>query len=263
MGITYRLNDAIMFYGSFATAADINGGESDVGTSASYGGLQNVNGDFEGPPERSVNWELGTKLELFDHRFLLTAAVFQTTKSDVYEASGRGYTPDGLGNTGENRVRGFELGLAGNITDAWSFQGGLTVLDTEVLASDFDPNAIGLTLSNTADFQFSAQTRYQVTDAFAFGAAVKHKSERYGGQPDTRADYATDVNGDFVAYNNPVPAYTVADLFAEYRFNNNLSLRVNVNNVFDETYYLTVYRSGSFLYRGDARQATATLNLRF
>ncbi|MCB2065644.1 MAG: TonB-dependent receptor [Erythrobacter sp.] len=272
VGVTYDLSDHAMIYASFSTAADINGGESDVGASAGYGGLQTIGGTFRGgAPERSVNWELGTKLDLFDERFLLTAAIFQTTKSDVFESQGTGYDTAGTGNTGRNRVRGFELGLAGNITDAWSLQGGLTVLDTEVLRSSDALNAaqlalgatnVGKALANTADFQFSVQSRYQLTDDFAFGVAVKHKSERYGGQPDTAAPFVQFADGTF-EYSNTVPSYTVADLFAEYRFNNKLSLRVNVNNVFDETYYLTVYRSGTFLYRGDARQAVATLNLRF
>lgn len=263
LGLTYRLNDWAMVYGSFATAADINGGESDLGTNAGYGGLVIIDGEFRGgSPERSTNWELGTKLELFDHKFLLTGAIFQTTKDDVLEGSGGGYTPDGTGNTGKNRIRGFELGLAGNITPAWSMQGGLTYVDTEVLESAVDAANVGKELANTANWQASFQTRYQVTDAFAIGGAVKYKGERYGGQPDTAANFTTLADGSFV-YNNPVPSYTVADLFAEYRINRNMSLRVNVNNVFDEDYYLAVYRSGAFLYKGDARQAVATLNLRF
>ena len=60
-----------------------------------------------------------------------------------------------------------------------------------------------------------------------------------------------------------MPAYTVGDIFAEYQFNKNLDFRLNVNNVTNEDYYLAVYRSGSFLYKGDARQIVGTLNLRF
>lgn len=262
VGVTYEVTEGAMVYASFSTAADINGGESDLGTNAGYGGLIIVDGEFRGgKPERSVNWELGTKLNLFDEKFLLTAAVFQTTKSDVFEGSGGGYTPDGTGNTGKNRIRGLELGLAGNITPEWSMQGGLTVIDTEVLRSAVDPLNVGKELANTAKFQASFQTRYQV-GPFALGFAVKHKGKRYGGQPDTAAPFSTLPDGSFV-YSNAVPAYTVGDIFAEYRFNKNLDLRVNVNNVTNEDYHLTVYRSGAFLYKGDARQIVGTLNLRF
>lgn len=262
LGATYKLGETGMVYASVATAADVNCGESDVGTNAGYGGCVVLDGQIgNGKPERSVNLELGTKFNLFDDKFLLTAAVFQTTKTDVLEASGGGYVPDGTGNTGKNRVRGVELGLAGNITPEWSMQGGLTVMDAEVLESASDPESVGKTLSNFADFQAQFQTRYQIGD-FALGFAVKHKSKRYAGQPDAAPAYGTRPDGSFY-YSQPVPAYTVGDLFAEYRFNRNMDFRLNVNNLTNEDYYLAAYRSGAFVYKGDARQIVGTLNLRY
>ena len=89
-------------YASAATAADINGGESDVGTSGGYGGTIIYNGQVAGAePESSDNLELGTKWNLLDDKLLLTAALFQITKSDVME--GADYTSVGTFNTGENR----------------------------------------------------------------------------------------------------------------------------------------------------------------
>jgi len=248
-----------MIYFTAASAADINGGESDTGTSSGYGGLVIFNGDAAGAkPERSVNLELGTKFNLFDERLLLTASAFQIVKSDVME--GADYAALGTFNTGRLRVRGVEIEAAGNITDEWSVQGGLTWMDAKVRASATPAN-IGKTLANFADFQASVQTRYQFTDAFAMGAAVKHKSSMYGGQPDTAALFTTTANGFY--YNQPVPAYTVADLFFEYRFSGRVDLRVNVNNVTNTDYYTAVYRSGTFLYKGDARQVVATVNVKF
>ncbi len=39
-GLVYQITPEINVYASFGTAQDINGGESDVGNSSSYGGLQ-------------------------------------------------------------------------------------------------------------------------------------------------------------------------------------------------------------------------------
>ena len=262
LGVTYQLFEDGMIYASAATAADVNCGESDVGTNAGYGGCIVLDGQIGmGKPERSVNLELGTKFNLFDDKFLLTAAVFQITKSDVFEASGGGYEPTGTGNTGKNRVRGVELGLAGNITPEWSMQGGVTLMDAEVRESASNPDSVGLTLSNFADFQAQFQTRYQIGD-FALGFAVKHKSKRYAGQPDTAPGFGTREDGS-TYYSQPVPAYTVGDLFAEYKFNRNMDFRLNVNNLTNEDYYTAAYRSGAFLYKGDARQIVGTLNLRY
>ena len=78
-----------MFYVAWATGADINSGESDTGTNCGYGGLcsATINGDvvYQAKPERSDNFEIGTKWEFFDSRLLVTAAGFQTDKKDVME----------------------------------------------------------------------------------------------------------------------------------------------------------------------------------
>ena len=92
--------------------------------------------------------EVGTKWELFDRRLLATAALFQT---DVDNARTNASMPtqrerrlDRQPSTGEYRVRGIELGVAGNITRDWSVFGGLVLLDTEVLKSDdLNPQDIG------------------------------------------------------------------------------------------------------------------------
>lgn len=44
------------------------------------------------------------------------------------------------------------------------------------------------------------------------------------------------------------------DLFASAIGNKNMDVRLNVGNVTDKDYYLAAYRSGSFLYMGDARE---------
>ncbi|HEX7874869.1 MAG TPA: TonB-dependent receptor [Sphingobium sp.] len=263
LGLTYKVGGGGVFYVTAASAADINGGESDVGTSAGYGGtIIDPSGNASSKPERSLNLEAGTKWNILNEKLLLTAAIFQTTKYDVMESlGGADYTSTGTFNTGQNRVRGFEIGASGNITDAWSVQAGLTVMESKVQKSYTAAN-VGKTLANFAKFQFDLQSRYQFTDQFAMGFAVKHKSKRYGGQPDTAAPFTTNSDGSYY-YSIPVPAYTVGDLFMEYKINNNMNLRLNVNNITDTNYYLAVYRSGAFLYKGDGRQVMGTLSFDF
>lgn len=259
-GLTYKVGGGGMFYASVASSADVNCGESDVGTNSGYGGCIIQNGEIAGArPERSWNFELGTKWNILNERLLLTAALFQTNKKGVLE--GAGYSSVGSFNSGSNRVRGLELGIAGNLTDAWSVQGGLTWMGSEITKAA-NPLHVGKTLSNFAKFQASLQTRYQVTDKFAIGGAIKHKSRRYGGQPDTAAAFMTNPDGSFF-YTRPVPAYTVGDIFAEYHVNDNIELRLNVNNITDTKYYLAVYQGGFFMYKGDARQVLGTLSVKF
>jgi catecholate siderophore receptor len=252
-GLSYKLLPKLIVYGSAASAQDINGGEADSGTNSGYGGTVLYQNSIAGAkPETSVNLELGAKWNLLDEKLLATAALFQTKKSDVME--GANYDTVGTFNTGSNRVRGIEVGLAGNLSENLSAQVGAAVMKSRVLGSATPAN-IGHPLSNFADKSFSAQAKYQLTNAFSFGAVARYESGRCGGQPDTGAGYS--AGGEC---SQPVPSFTVVDLFAAYRFSKKLDMRVNVLNVANKDYFTAVYRSGAFLYKGDARALRVTLN---
>jgi catecholate siderophore receptor len=256
LGISYKINPMGMVYAAYGTAQNINGGEPDTGTSAGYGGLVVYNGSAAGAkPVTSRNIELGTKWNLLDDKLLATAAIFQTTKSDVMEgATGLDYDAAGVFNTGKNRVRGIEFGLAGNLTKNFQVQAGMAIMQSRVLAS-YLPANVGLPLANFANRSAAIQGKYQVTRDFAFGAVARAESGRCGGQPNNGAGYA---NG---TCSQPVPGFSVYDLFATYRINKHADLRLNVLNVTNKDYYTAVYRSGAFLYKGDGRAVRLTLNL--
>jgi len=229
----------------------------DVGTSGGYGGLITFNGQAAGAdPERTESVELGTKWNIFDGKLLLAAALFETRKSDVME--GADYDSAGTFNTGKNRIRGVEVSATGNITEKLSAQVGYVTMDSEVLDSFSEANE-GKTLSNFADNSGYALLRYQLTEQLAFGGAVKYESKRYAGQPDSAAAFNTATG----AYSQPIPSYTVIDLFGEYEFTKQLNARLNLGNITDKEYYLAAYPSGSFLYYGDAFNARLTLNYEF
>ena len=256
LGVTFKLNDAAMVYATYASAADINGGESDVGTSSGYGGAIIYQGSIAAAkPERSKSYELGLKLNLMQEKLLVTAAAFRVDKTGVME--GADYDSVGTFNSGANRVEGLEFGVTGAVTDKLTLQAGATFMDSEITKSATATN-FGRALANFANTSGTAQAKYQFTDKFSLGGVVKYKSKRYGGQPDTAAP----VNAQG-AYSQVVPAYTTVDLFGAYRVNSHLEARLNVNNVSNEDYYLAVYRGGFFLYKGDARNVRFTLNYDF
>ena len=164
---------------------------------------------------------------------------------------GADYETTGTLNTGKNRVDGVEVSLVGNITDKLSAQFGAAVMNAEILES-VDAENEGATLANFADKSLYLQLRYQATDAFSFGAATTYSSEMYVGQPDSAANE-----------DRGVPDYTVYDLFATYKLNEQLSVRLNVANITDEDYYFTAYRSGAFTYIGDRRNAQLSVTYEF
>jgi len=250
LGLVYDIAENGNVYATYSTSTNINGGESDVGGNCGYGGLcssaENVD---KAKPEDVQNIELGTKWNLMDNKLLATAAIFQITKDNVME--GTDYDTEGTYNTGKNRVQGAEISLVGNITDRLSTQFGYSLMQSEILESVNEDNEGGR-LANFADRSGYLQLRYQATDKFAFGSAATHSSEVYVGQPDSAAN--EDIR---------VPAYTVVDLFASYKVNDRLNTRLNVGNVADRDYYLTAYRSGSFAYIGDARNAQLSVAYEF
>jgi len=48
-----------------------------------------------------------------------------------------------------------------------------------------------------------------------------------------------------------------------YNFTEDLTMRVNVGNIFDEEYYTSTYRAPKFMYIGDRRSVRATLTYQF
>lgn len=261
-GVTYKITPNLIAYANYSSSQDINGGESDVGGNSGYGGVIILAGQVaSAKPERSKNYEAGLKWNAFDQKVLFTAAVFQIDKTDVHE--GQGYSTIGTYNSGANRVKGIELGASGAITDRLTVQAGITIMDAKIIKS-YPVTApalpiVGLTLSNFAEKSAVLQAKYQLTDSFYFGGSVKYEGEKYGGQPDTAPSRTAGTNN----YSRKVPAYTVGDVFAAYRFGPKLEARLNVSNVADKDYYLAVYQGGFFMYKGDGRAARLTLNYDF
>ncbi len=250
IGLVYNINEDANVYLTYSSSANINGGESDVGGNCGYGGLCGSSDVVDqSKPEQTENLELGTKWNILGDKLLASAAVFQITKDDVME--GADYDTTGTLNTGKNRVDGVEVSLVGNITPRLSTQFGAALMNAKILNS-VDPANEGKTLANFADKSLFLQLRYQPVDAFSVGATATYSSEAFVGQPDSAANEERSV-----------PSYTVFDLFASYRFNEQLSTRLNIGNVSDEDYYLTAYRSGSFAYIGDRRNAQLSVQYEF
>lgn len=254
VGASYKFLPNANVYASYSTASNINGGESDVGSSCGYGGIcTDAAANSLGTPENTQSIEIGTKWQLMGGKLLATAALFRITKDDVMEQlpSGTGYADFGTLNTGRNRVEGVEFGLSGNLTSKLSAQAGVTVMNAKVLDSS-NPDNVGKTLANFADKSASLHLKYQATPKFAFGGTLTYESERYTGQPDSAANQAMEI-----------PAHTTLDVFASYAFDRNLRARLNIGNVTNEDYYLAAYRSGAFTYKGDARNAQLTVEYDF
>lgn len=193
------------------------------------------------PPEESETWELGAKWDMLDRRLLVSTAIFRTDKTNAR-------TTDPLTSivtlTGEQRVQGFELGVTGNITRAWSVFAGYTYLDSEITASAV-PAERGNQLPNTPEHSLSFWTTYKVGDRFEFGAGGAYVDSRFANTINTRE----------------ADAYLVVDAMASWNVTEAVVLRANVYNIGDEEYLDSL--GGGHAVPGQARSAVVSLGFRF
>lgn len=244
LGVTYKPQDNISIYGAFGTSTNPMGSEIAAG-GGYYGGLDTAGQALA--PEKNTSIEAGIKYEFNDH-LLLTAALFQTTKKNGRETSGRGAnatTTDTL----EYRFRGIELGVAGRVSDRIGLFGGAVFMDSEILQAQ-DPADVGSSVATIAHEQINLLMTYDVTDRLMLGGQINWQGEMELG--------TTATNG------RKLPSYLTLDLVGSYELSDTSVLNFGVKNVADKTIYDTAYRSGEpFTYVGPGREVWATLEVKF
>ncbi|WP_027896440.1 TonB-dependent receptor [Zestomonas thermotolerans] len=195
-------------------------------------------------PERNRNVELGTKWDFFDERLGLQAALFKTTKKNARVNDINGI-PE---NIGETEIKGFEIGVNGQLTANWNMFASYTYLDSELVkgAQDANPSNDGNRVQSTPENSFSFWTTYNLTDALTVGAGANYVDSRFG-------DAANTIE---------VPSYWRYDAMAKYVVNKNLDFQLNVQNLTDKRYFDQVY-SAHMAHVAPGRTALLSTNFHF
>ncbi|MFW3426569.1 TonB-dependent siderophore receptor [Aliarcobacter butzleri] len=195
-------------------------------------------------PKEGKNYEAGIKGEYFDKKLNAGLTLFRLEQDNVAESI-NGVFVDGSNGTEQAyksmkgvTSKGIELEIGGEITDNWDISAGFTHFE----AKDANKNKVNTT---TPRNNINIFTKYTIND-FSFGAGVNWKSKGYS-KSDTR-----EITQD---------AYAVVDLMASYKFNKNLSTQLNINNLFDKTYYIG-YGTSSYNY-GDPVNGILSLKYKF
>jgi catecholate siderophore receptor len=228
-------------------------------------------------PEEGRNYEAGFKWEARGGLLSLTGAVFRNERSNYRVPSGDPLLPVQLLD-GSSRVDGVALGAAGKITEQWSVFANYTYLKSKVLqgASDFVARG-GVTgterdwikgdpIVQVPDHSFSIFTTYDVTPTIQLGYGVTYTGESYLTQHSGVQAVPATTPVSYVG-RSTIPlvkseAYSVHRLMATWRATERLDVRVNVNNVFDKTYYTRI-RNNGWATPSDGRFASLTLSYRF
>ncbi|MGI1970511.1 TonB-dependent receptor [Shewanella baltica] len=189
-----------------------------------------VNNKLNLKPEYGIQYEVGTKWELFDDSLLLTAAVFDITLENITISeklsSPIGDFTDITTQGGEQKHRGFEVGAQGQLGDSWFVTSSMMYLDAEYKtgAGKVDGKILdGKTPVDAPEWSANIWTRYEVTDNFAMNFGAIYVGERF-------ADTNNTISKDGYVRFDIGAAYTM-DIMGK-----DVSLRANVRNLFDTEY---------------------------
>lgn len=248
-GLVWKPMENGSIYTSYATSASPPGGLVGEGVDSNAPPTGINTSDLK--PEETVNYELGTKWDLFHDRLSLTAAVFRTEKknarilvnSNTYE------------NAGESRVDGLELSASGKLTEQWQVFAGYSYLKSELVDPGKNGNRQGVVtagsnkgneMPNTPKNAFSLWTTYDITSKLTVGGGAFYVDDVYGDAGNT-------------VY---VPSYTRYDAMASYKLTKNVDLQLNVQNLTDKTYYDKAY-GAHFANQAAGRTALLTTSFHF
>ncbi|WP_416363289.1 TonB-dependent siderophore receptor [Pseudomonas sp. NFX183] len=191
-------------------------------------------------PDEGQNYEIGLKGEFFDGRLNTSLAYFEVHETnraisdDAY--NNQTPTPDNYAFKGSKAVtKGYEAEISGELSPGWQLQGGYT----HKIVRDEDGKKIS---TFEPENQVNLNTTYKLKgalDKFTVGGGVRWQTKAWNeiwNQPLNKNQDITQSS------------YTVVDLMTRYQVTKNLSATVNLNNIFDTTYYTNVgfYNSAAY-----------------
>ena len=205
-GIIYKPQENISIYASYSESFLPRSGEQ----------FANINGDNNRlDPDVFENQEIGIKWD-FAEGMSFTAAVFDNEKT----------SPELEDNNAERFIivnsefSGFELQLAGQVTEAWFMTANYSNLD-----GDFEDT--GRIPRELPENTFSVWNNYQVNEKFGLGLGVTYQDESFIDNGNTRT----------------LPSYTRFDASAYYDISPKLRVQLNVENLFDKLYFPNAHSS--------------------
>jgi catecholate siderophore receptor len=252
IGLVHKLQLTTSLYASYGNAFNISGSFDRNQVQLAGGGVTEpiVGAGFATPPEQIKAYEIGAKWRV-GSALNLNAALFRTETSDgrfPAQVAGDASIPNVA-----YHINGFEMLAAGNVTPKWRLYSGYTYLDSLVTKAPSNPFAVGQWLGGTPQHSFNVFTTYDVTQKITLGGGVQHVAQQTSGvQPK-----AKEVPRDNLKV--AIPGYTVADLYATFKFNRQTQLRLNLFNAANTRYIAQLAEGGAQGIPGKGRQLIATL----
>jgi len=209
-GLVYKPIEPVSLYGSYGVSHLPGSGDQFASLTPTTHALE---------PEGFTNREIGLKWDLRP-ALSLTAAWYRLDRNNTAAPDPNSTTR--LVQTGRQRGTGYELGLAGSVSDAWQVAAAYASQKATIL-SRTSAAAAGATVPLVPRETFSVWNRYQFVPRLGAGVGVIHQTRM------------------FAAIDNTVtlPGFTRVDAAAFVTLTPSVHAQLNVENLLDERYYPT------------------------
>lgn len=212
-----------------------------------------VKSDFTSfPAEKGKAYEMGAKLDSADSRITSTLALYKITKNNVL-------TPDPADPNnfsvaaGEVESKGVELDVSGEVLPGLRLSAAYAFTDARV-TQDNNAFLVGRQSANVPRHSANlmlVKSLLIAGNAASLGGGLNYIGEREGAvAPLVTAD------------NFKLPAYTSVKLVSSYNVNKKLQLSLDVDNLFDKTFYTSSYNQ-VWVFPGSGRKFTLTARYKF
>ena len=193
-------------------------------------------------PESLNNYEVGAKWDILP-RFNATMAVYRLDRTNTRAVDPA--NPPTFVLTGASRTRGLELGVAGYVTDQWQVMGGYAFQDA-VIAKTTTAARAGSKVALVPKHSISIWNRYDITEMWGLGLGVINQSDQYAAVDDAVK----------------LPGFTRADGAIFLKFDEDLRVQLNVENIVGTNYFLTADGNNN-ISPGATRTFRATATVKF
>ncbi len=167
LGLLYKLTDAISLYGSYSQSFTPNSGTTSTGKPLD--------------PQRGRGYEFGVKADLLANKLFATLAYFDITKQNV-PVTDPNFPLFSIA-SGEQRSRGLEFDVSGELSTGWNIIASYAYINGEVSA-DSDPTLVGSKLFGIPNHSASLWTTYEIQSGdlqgLGFGLGLKYVGDRQG-----------------------------------------------------------------------------------
>jgi catecholate siderophore receptor len=244
IGLVYKPIDPVSIYTNYSLSYLPRTGEQ-------LTSLTSSNKSFD--PEKFTNIEAGIKYDLLQS-FSISSAIYRLERSRMAISDPSSPTTNIIIVDGQV-TKGFELGFAGKLFDAYSMYGGYTYQDAEITSAqlikkDTDEKILsGTLLGHVPKHTFSLWNKYEFNETWSAALGVVSRSDMYAATPTT----LTAVN---------LPGYTRVDAAIYANINKQTKLQLNIENLLDKTYYQSAHNNNNIMY-GYPLTARATVTYTF